>query len=279
MCVTGSCETRKVKVIWEKWCNYFKEVPSLWSHGYKTNESCLLSNHRKWFNCCHTINVMPYFSKDLGLLIITSWGFSCNWKDDTPSQQPYFVLQHSLASFSLSSLSSNIFWRCFWTDALTLLIQPSVRAQSSIHSCYILILSLGSVSGSSVNELTVWGVERDQDWYTEIHLQICTVTQTLKHLPIKNIKICSLTLTLKVSVTQSSPKMLDIGQHLLSYFLAVFEYDNIMIFFLVCDSVSLWQHYRFFHVKFNLKDFSSPEDRLLKYCVFLDNYLKKYSVI
>lgn len=154
MCVTGSRETRKVKVIWEKWCNYFKEVPSLW---YKANESCLLSSHRMWLNCCHTINVLPYFYEGLGLLKITSWGFSCNWKDDTPSHRPYFVLQHSFASFSLSSLSSNIFWRCFWTDALTLLIQPSVRAQSSIHSCYILILSLGSASGSSVKELPVWG--------------------------------------------------------------------------------------------------------------------------
>lgn len=75
--------------------------------------------------------------------------------------------------------------RSCWRDALSLLIQPSVGAQSSIHSCHILILSLGSASGSPVKELTVWGVERDRDWYTEIHLQICTVSQTLDHLPRK----------------------------------------------------------------------------------------------
>lgn len=161
---------------------------SLWSHGCKTNESCLLSNRRKWLNCCLTINVMPYFPEDLGLHIITSWGFSCNWKDDTPSQQAYFVLQHSVAHFSLSTLSLNIFWRCCWTDALTLLIQPSVRAQSSIHSCYILILSVGSASGSSVKGLTVWGVERDQDWYRDTFTDMYSYsnTETPSHKKHKN---------------------------------------------------------------------------------------------
>lgn len=97
--------------------------------------------------------------------------------------------------------------RSCWRDALSLLIQPSVGAQSSIHSCHILILSVGSASGSPIKELTVWGVERDQDWYTEIHLQICTVSQTLHHLPRKNVQICSLTSTLRctsASLTFSS---------------------------------------------------------------------------
>lgn len=71
--------------------------------------------------------------------------------------------------------------RSCWRDALSVLIQPSVRAQSSIHFCHILILSLRSASGCPVKELTVWGVKRDRDWYTEIHLQIHT--GTLKHLP------------------------------------------------------------------------------------------------
>lgn len=58
-------------------------------------------------------------------------------------------------------------WRSCWKDALTLLIQPSVGAQFSIHSCHILILSLEAASGNTVKELTVWGVKRDWDWYTE----------------------------------------------------------------------------------------------------------------
>lgn len=114
--------------------------------------------------------------------------FPVIWKDDTPSQTPYFALQLSLTHFpprapSPHSLSRQ--WRYCWRDALSLLIQPSVRAQSSIHSCHILILSLGSASGSPVKELSVWGVKRGREWCTEIHLQIHTVTQTLKHLPTK----------------------------------------------------------------------------------------------
>ena len=75
--------------------------------------------------------------------------------------------------------------RSCWNDALSLLIQPSVRAQFSIHSCHILILSLDTASGIPVKELTVWGVGRDCDWYTEIHLQMLTVTRRLRHLPTK----------------------------------------------------------------------------------------------
>lgn len=107
-CYTGSHETRKVRVNWEKWCNYLR-VSSLWSHEYKSNESCLWTNQRKLIKCRHTINVMPYFSEDLWTHIMTSWGFSCNWKDDTPSQQPYFcspALTHALSP--QSTLSSNI---------------------------------------------------------------------------------------------------------------------------------------------------------------------------
>lgn len=186
-----------------------------------------------------------------------SWGYSCNWKDDSPSQQPHFALQHSLTLFSpehpLLKHFLSLQWRSCWRDALSLLIQPSVGAQASIHSCHILILSLGLASGSPVKELTVWRVKRDQDWYTEIHLQIRTVTQTPKHLPRKKHKnMLTHIHTLKyTSVTLvSSVQVLDIRRHLRSYliYLALFVYDHItitltFIFWLVIPwnvTVSTW---------------------------------------
>jgi len=73
--------------------------------------------------------------------------------------------------------------RSSWREAVCLLIQLCVRAQFSIHLCHIIILSFASTSGCPLKELTVWGVKRDRDWYTEIHLRMRTVTQTQKRIP------------------------------------------------------------------------------------------------
>lgn len=70
--------------------------------------------------------------------------------------------------------------RSYWTDAPSLLMQPSVRAQSSIHSHHILTLSLGRASGRPVKELIVCWVKSSSGWYTEIHLQIHTCVHTVE---------------------------------------------------------------------------------------------------
>ena len=174
-CVTGSHESGKVKVIEEKRCNYLKVVPSI---VFKTNESSSWTKQRKCTIFCMKVNgYLEWHHKD--------FPFNEGWCSIAAGiLRPPALTPPPPASSPQTFSESSV--EVLLERRPVSLIQPSVGAQSSIHSCHILILSLVSASGSAVKELTVWGVKRPR----LIHRDTFTDTQcnsNTKQLPRKTL--------------------------------------------------------------------------------------------
>lgn len=143
-------ETRDV----EEWCNYSKRSPS--AGAQNTRDLPVNELIKKWWNCHQIVHVILYFSwrfmfvskatsqRTIFFFQTEAWHFITVALVFTP------VCTHPFPPFErpLLKQSVNRQWRSCWKDALSLLIQPSVGAQSSIHSFHILILSLALAPGS-----------------------------------------------------------------------------------------------------------------------------------
>lgn len=137
------------------------------------NISVMSLSKSKGSNCHHIFNILSFLNK----CCCTEW-----YQDFFVIKGPHFFsveafpvhvsASHFSPEYALLKHSSSQRWRSCWRGALLYLIQPSLRAQSCIHSCHILILSLDSARGHVVKELIVCGAEL----YTKIHLQICNTS-------------------------------------------------------------------------------------------------------